>query len=272
MLLCYNKTQGVEGMFKRMTTSLTKPPLAVFFMKDSWIRAILYLFFIPLFLTIPLVIRASVNPGMPISRYEAMVDVISKDIIGTNAQIEAGTLTYQDTKSASFDYFTLYLGTQTISRESIGFVFRTHSFQMYVSGVIFSEMTYEAIGLSSFDFSDTSIQNVRLLASGIKQFYDQETTIIYMDIMLTYFLGVFDYVFYVFFSAFLMMIFFSRVQIPFRYRLKLSIYLTTIYVFASLVFTLFKSPQLEFFSVALISIYHIWAYRSMKIIKRGDTL
>lgn len=259
-------------MFKRMTTSLTRPPLAVFFMKDTWVRAILYLFFIPLFLTIPVILKTSINPGMPIQRYELMIEVLNKDIMGIDAKIENGVLTYEETTKTSFDYFTIYIGTQTSARDSIGFVFTEDKVQMMVSGVSFNEQTYLSLGLETYDFQDLSNENVRLLAASIKSFYDQEPTIIYMDVMLTYLLGVFDYVFYIFFSALLMMIFFSRVQLKFRYRVKLSIYLTTIYVFSTLIFTLFNVPQLEFISVALISIYHIWAYRSMKLIKKGDAL
>ena len=92
-------------MFKRLTTSLTKPPLAVFFMKDRWGRVILYLLLIPLFLVVPAWLQSIVNPGMRLDRYERLVEAIQEDLIMKNAEIVDGILTTDESTQANFDYF-----------------------------------------------------------------------------------------------------------------------------------------------------------------------
>ena len=268
-LLCYNKTQGVEVMFKRMTTSLTRPPLAVFFMKDTWGKAILYLFMIPLWITIPTLINLSINPGMNVSRYESMISAISQDLMIEDAVIEAGILSYETAAKTTFEYFAIYLGEQTLARETLNFVLSENRITLQASGIEIGYRTYESLGLLDFDFSNKEEANVRVLASVIKQMYDEQRNIHAMDFFLAYFLGLFDYVMIVLFMSFLMMVFTSSVQLPYMYRLKLSIYLSTIYIVSYLIFMLFKLPGLDFISIGLVSFYHIWAYRSMKVIPNG---
>jgi len=259
-------------MFKRMTTSLSKPPLAVFFMKDSWGRALLYLFFIPILLTIPLLIQSSIKPGMTLSRYENLVQVIQKDFTAQNTTIENGILTYETEKKAKFDHFTLYLGNTAMDQSSIAIRFETNDLVLYMNRLEFDRISYEDINLFDHDFSDSSLENSRKLASSIRLFYNEQDAFVIADVMLVYLFGLYDYIFYVLLMAIMMMIFVPRIQIPFRYRFKLSIYLSTVLIFLQLALSLFGLSQLGFLGVFALYFYHIWAYRSMKTIQKGDIL
>jgi hypothetical protein len=90
-----------------------------------------------------------------------------------------------------------------------------------------------------------------------------------MDVLLAYFTGLFDYLFYVLLLGLLGTLFIQRAPIPFKFRLKLSIYLTTIFVVIEFVLSLFNASQFGFISFLTAYMYHIWAYRSMKIIEVG---
>lgn len=256
-------------MFKRLTTSITKPPLAVFFMKDSWGKSILYLFFLPLFLIIPNIISLSVNPGMSLERYDLMVSAIHSNLWTEDAQIEDYELTNTETYQTSFDYFSIYIGDQPIAMDTVVFLFTDSSLILYMSNVEIDRISYETLGLSSFDFSVRSIDNARVLASYVRTFYDDQTSLIIFDLTLFYFVGLFDYLFYALFMVFFTMLFIQNIQLPVGYRIKLSIYLTSIYVISKLVFVLFGVPELEIVSLLLVSIYHMWAYRSMRMISKG---
>jgi hypothetical protein len=259
-------------MFKRMTTSLSKPPLAVFFMKDSWARALLYLFFIPLLLTIPLLIQSAIKPGMTISRYDNLVQSIQKDFTAANTTIQNGTLIYESETKAKFDHFTLYIGNIEMDQSSIAMRFETSDLVLYMNRVEIERMSYGDIQLLNHDFSDNSLENSRKLASSIRLFYNEQDAFIIADIMLVYLFGLYDYTFYVLLMAIMMMIFVPRIQIPFRYRFKLSIYLSTILIFLQLALSLFGLSQLDFLGVFALYFYHIWAYRSMKTVQKEDIL
>ena len=259
-------------MFKRMTTSLSKPPLAVFFMKDSWGRALLYLFFIPLLLTIPLVIQSAIQPGMTISRYDNLVQVIQKDFTAPNTTIQNGILTFETDKKAKFDHFTIYIGNLEMDQSSIAIKFEASDLVLYMNRVEMDRISYEEINLLEHDFSDNSLENSKKLASSIRLFYNEQDALMMADIMLVYLFGLYDYTFYVLLMALMMMIFVPRIQIPFRHRFKLSIYLSTILIFLQLALSLFGLSQLDFLGVFVLYFYHIWAYRSMKTIQKGDIL
>ncbi|MDO9628320.1 MAG: DUF1189 family protein [Acholeplasmataceae bacterium] len=259
-------------MFKRMTTSLSKPPLAVFFMKDSWGRALLYLFFLPLLLIIPILGKSAINPGMSIERYDTLIQSIQKNFTVQNTTIIDGVLSYEGSAKAKFDHFSLYIGNQEMERSTIALIFEETELVLYMNKIEFERVNYEEINLMNHDFSDNSLANSRKLASSIKIFYDEQDIFLTTDVMLTYLFGLYDYTFYVLLMAIMMMLFVPNVQIPFRYRLKLSIYLSTIYIFIVFVLLLFGQKQLEFLSVFALYFYHIWAYRSMKTIQKGAIL
>jgi hypothetical protein len=268
-LLCYNKTQGVEGMFKRLTTSLTKPPLAVFFMKDKWPRVILYLLLIPMFLMIPSWMKSLISPGMSLDRYERMVNAISQDFVLEDTAITDGMLITDVQATATFDYFNIIIGDYTLEQDKIQFVFLPQDLALYVANMEISRTSYATLGLDNHDFSDGSVSNVRRLASAIKLFHDDIGLFSTAEIFVAYFTGLFDYIFYALLMTLFMMVFTRQLPLPFGMRLKLSIYLSTLYVFVELLAILFGVVWIEYLIIPLLYIWHFWAYRSIKIVDRG---
>ena len=259
-------------MFKRLTTSLTKPPLAVFFMKDGWGRVILYLLLIPLFLVVPAWLSQMINPGMRLDRYERLVEAIQKDLILSNAEIVDGILTTEDNAKAPFDYFQLVLGDYVPVQDKIQFVFLPQDLAVYIADVEIARTRYDEIGLTQYDFKNNSAENVRLLASSIRTVYDDTTLFKTSELFLAYFGGLFDFIFYALLMALFMMLFTRQLPIPFFPRLKLSVYLSTVFVVVELAAILFNSGFISYLTIPVLYIWHFWAYRSIKIIDQGLTI
>lgn len=255
-------------MFKRLTTSLTRPPQAVFFIKDSWGKTLLYFFLIPMLLMIPIWLSVTINPGMSVDRYEILVSSIKRDFVLEGTAIENGILNNPQSVTTTFDYFTLGMGDITSSSQQILFYFDDTELTLKVANITFDGVPYTDLNLENYDFSDNSNTNVRRLAGAIKEYYDAVDVFDTSEIFIVYLSALIDYALLVLLMAFLM-IFLSR-TLPFTFsqRLKLSVYLSTIWIFMQLVIILFDEPILDFIAVGVLYFYHFWAYRSIKWIER----
>jgi len=256
-------------MFKRLKTSISNPPQVIYFMKDSWWRVILYLLLVPILLTLPLIIRSTITDEMTSSRYALIVDTIQSDFRTSEATIVDGVFTTNASINAKFEYFNLIIGDRDYDPSSVNIVFGESDLIMYISNVEFNRKSYEELNLSNHDFSSIDINEIKELAFAIRLFFEGQSVISMMDVLLTYFTGLFDYLFYILLLGLLGTLFIQRAPIPFKFRLKLSIYLTTVFVVVEFVLALFSAPQLGFISFLIAYIYHMWAYRTMQIIEVG---
>jgi hypothetical protein len=256
-------------MFKRLKTSISNPPQIINYMKDSWWRVILYLLLVPILLTIPLIVRSFVTDEMTSNRYALIVDTISSDFRSNDAQIIDGVFTSTSKVTAKFEYFNFIIGDADYDPSSVNIVFGESDLIMYISSVEIDRRSYEDLNLSNHDFSSIDINEIKELAFSIRLFFEGQSVISMMDVLLTYFTGLFDYIFYVLLLGLLGTLFIQRAPIPFKFRLKLSIYLTTVFVVIEFILALFYATNLGFISFLTAYIYHMWAYRSMKVIEIG---
>lgn len=256
-------------MFKKFTTSLSKPPLTIFFMKDSWFKVILYVMFITFLVVIPGFIKVAVNPEMDIVRYQEMRTLIKDDFIIENAEIVDGTLTYESTDSFQFSYFSVYLGDQVESKSTVNFVFEERSLALYMRDVELDRLTYEALNLENHDFGSTDREDITRLSVALKMMYERQTTIMVAEVFAVYLLTLADYIFVALLMAMLMAMFMSRIPMPFSLRFKLSLYVSTVYAVIQLILVLFNAAYLNVFGMVVVYIYHSWTYRSIKIIPKG---
>jgi uncharacterized protein DUF1189 len=256
-------------MIKKFMTSLSKPPLTIFFIKDSWFKVIFYVFFVSFLVVIPTIIKSTINPTMDMIRYQDMQNSLKSDFIIENAQIVDGTLTYEAPGSFSFAYFNVYLGDNELSNNSVNFVFEENDLVIYVVDIEIDRQNYQSLNMDNYDFSSTDNQDVTRLSVAIKQMYEAQSFIMTAEIFATYFLTFFDYIFIALLMAVLMVFFINRIPMAFSLRLKLSLYLTTVYGVIQLILVLFDVSYLNFIALITVYIYHVWTYRSIKIIPKG---
>lgn len=256
-------------MIKKFMTSLSKPPLTIFFIRDSWFKVIFYVIFVTFLIVVPTIIKSTINPTMDLQRYQNMQSTLKSDFIIENAQIIDGTLSYEGSGSFSFDYFNVYLGGNEFSNNSVNFVFEENDLAIYVVDIEIDRQSYESLNLEDYDFSSTDDQDITKLSVALKQMYEQQSFIMTAEIFATYFLTLFDYVFIALLMALLMVFFINKIPMPFSLRFKLSLYLTTVYGVMQLILVLFSATYLNFISLIAVYIYHVWTYRSIKIIPKG---
>ncbi|MCD4826805.1 MAG: DUF1189 family protein [Acholeplasmataceae bacterium] len=256
-------------MFKKFTTSLSKPPLTIFFMRDSWFKIILYVIFVTFLMTTPTLIKTIINPTMDLNRYQEMQSTIKTDFIVQNAQITDGTLTFEAFDSFTFDYFNVYLGNHDLDSNSINFVFEESDLAIYVVDIEIDRQSYASLNLENYDFSSTDDNDIVKLSVAIKKMYEAQSFIWSTEVLATYFLSLFDYILISLLMATLMFFFVNRIPVPFGLRLKLSFYLTTVYGVIQLILVLFNATYLSFLALFVVYIYNIWTYKSIKIMPKG---
>ena len=256
-------------MFKRLTTSLTKPPRLIIYLKDSWKRAILYLFLLPLILVIPTIVEFIIQPGMSTSQYNALSTVIAEDFDIENSTITDGVFSTTITQTATFEYFQITTTKQTLNTYSMTFLLDEDALVLYVGLTEYRRMSYESLDLYNYTFDYSDPAQLNLFVSAIKTLYNSQSLTTYIYIFAAFIYALVDYIFIILLLT--VMDYFLIVNQPFSFKLrfKMSIYLTTIYMFSELVFQLFGIDSLNIISIMAAYFYHLWFYRSIKIIPKG---
>ncbi len=256
-------------MFKKFTTSLSKPPLTIFFMKDSWFRVIFYVIFVTFLIVLPSLIKVTINPSMEYQRYQTMQELIKSDFRVDNAEIKDGILTYEAFGETSFDYFSIYLGKNVLNSRTLNFVFEEENLVLYMVDVELDRLSYKTLNLENYDFSSTENADIVRLSVALKHAYEKQTFILIGEVFATYIITLLDYLFIALFMSVLMVFFVSQIPMPFMYRFKLSLYLSTIYAVLQLILILFNASGLNILGIMAVYFYHVWAFRSIKIIPKG---
>ena len=261
--------KGVEGMIKKFTTSISKPPLTIFFMKDSWFKVIFYVLFITFLVVIPAFIKIAIDPTMDYQRYQNMQNKLKTDFVIENAHIVDGVLTYESVKKINFEFYEVYLGTQNLASNKVNFVFEESHLVVYVTGIEMDRLDYVRLNLEEFDFSSTDGADLTRLSVALKTMYERQDFLFVAEVFAQYFIIIADYIFVALLMAVLMAVFVNRIPMPFSMRFKLSIYLSSIYAAIQLILVLFGASYLNIFGMMAVYFYHVWAYRTIKIIPKG---
>ncbi len=255
-------------MFKKIATSLSKPPLAIFFMKDSWSKIFLYIFVLPIFLVLPSVFSYVVNPNLDASSYEYLYDTIIEDFRFDDVTIDNYELTYAESKYVSLETFDLAIGVPNSSNR-LTFVFQTEGISVTYFDTEFDFQSYESLNLEAHDFSSTERLDVNQLTIAFEEVYTNQTFIFIAETLSQYLYFVSYFLMIILFMAFISPSFSPLMRMPFAMRFKMSTYISTIYVFTGLVLILTGLYQANTLGVILVYIYHLWVYRSIKVLPKG---
>ena len=219
---------------------------------------------------IPMFITILVDSNMSIDRYETMTQAIKEDFRVENASIVDGVLAYETPAKATFsDLFTLYLGDQELDNRTFNFVFEENRMIFYIAEIQIDQVSYSELNLLNHDFNSTDAEELRTINLALKTYIEQQSYITFVDFTVQYIFGLMDYLFIVLLMSLMMFIFVARVQIPYKLRFKLSVYLSTIWIFSEFTLSLFHMEELEFISMIFVYVYHILAYRTFKVINKA---
>jgi hypothetical protein len=255
-------------MFQRIRTSLTKPPLTIFYMKDSWSKVLRHLFLMPLIILLPLVLQYTVNQGMSPERFLRLQSALVNEFSEKEAMINEGVLIEEQSIIAYFDYFAIIMGNNEPQLSHIAIVFEDEHLAMYIYKTELTRMTYEHLNIGNFDFETATQADFTKLSSSIQSLIESQSVMLFIDSNLIYMTTLVDYTLIVLLMSLLMMIFVMNTPLTFKYRFKISVYLATVYLVVELILILFNLRELSFLSIFITYIYHLWAYRSMKIMPK----
>lgn len=255
-------------MLRRLMTSLSKPPLAIFFVKDKWTTVISYILLMTFIMIIPSIIYVSIDKEMPVYLYEEVYDQISTEFRFNDVTLANYQLNYTESKTVSFDIFDLVIGEPT-SNYRLSFVFQTNGIGIFFADQRVQYYTYQELNLESHDFSSQERADLSQLSIVVKDIYELQTFIFVADIIAQYVLYLTDFLIVILIMAVLSKLLSPYIVFPFKDRFKLSTYLSTIYVFANFILILLGLSALNYFSILFAYIYHHWAYRTIKIIPKG---
>jgi hypothetical protein len=257
-------------MFKKITTSLSKPPMVIFFMKDQWSSIIFYILLLPIFMVIPTIVTLLTQPVMSASLYQDVYDSIQEEFRFDDVTLENYELSYTEIKHVSVDTFDIGIGSYEDALV-MSFVFKSEGVGVYYVNQELNYYSYESLGFESHDFTSLESQDINALSLLIKDIYQEQTIFIVSEVILQYFVYVFDFLIVI-----LIMTVLSRllapptlINFPFAFRFKMSTYLSTIYIFSNFVLLLLGLYTLNFISMILVYVYHLWAYRAIKVLPKG---
>lgn len=256
-------------MLKRLTTSLTKPPRLIFFMKDSWKRIIFYIILLPLILVIPSAINFAINPDMSVDQYNALATVLKSDFNLEGETIVDGVFSTTFSQTAQYDYFQIATSDTALTPYTLTFVFAEEELELYMGTMLYESRTYTELGIENYTFDLQDSTNLNSLTTAIKTLYNTQHITIIVELFATYFIALVDFFMIVLLLALIDYFIIPNQPFPFKMRYKLSVYASTIYIFSELIFILIGLNQLSFLSIIITYFYHIWIYRSVKIIPKG---
>ncbi len=256
-------------MFTRLRTSLTKPPRLVIFMKDSWTRLIIYLLLLPLVLVVPGIIRYTIEPDMSADQYDAISDLLLSDFNLDGEMIVDGVFSTTISQTAAYDYLQISTSSAAITPYSITFLFTETDIELYMGSMLYESRTYTELGIENYTFDLQNRANLNTLTRAIEIVYNTQHFTIYIEIVSLYLIALFDFLMIVLLLAMIDYYIIPNQPFKFNLRFKLSIYASTIYVFSQLVLILIDLQALNIISIIVTYGYHIWIYRSIRIISKG---
>ena len=255
-------------MFRKIAISLTKPPLAIFFLKDAWSKIILYLIFLPFFMILPSIISLAIDPSMSADSYQEISNAMLSDFRFTDVTLENYQLTYSETSYVELDSFDISIGYIN-DIYNVTFVFETEGVAVYYLDQQLDFQTYEALDFESHDFTSTALSDISQISIVIKNLYEQQTVLFVSDMILQYFVYLIDFIFVILIMTFLSSLMSPMIKLPYKLRFKFSTYLSTIYIFSNFILILLGLYALNVISMVLVYVYHLWAYKKLTVIPKG---
>lgn len=256
-------------MIKRLTTSLTKPPQILFFVKDSWKRVMSYLFILSFILVIPSIVKFAIHPDMRVEQYEAIGNVLKSDFNIDGEMIVDGVFSTTLVETTTYNYFQFSTSKTALNPYTMTFLFEEDSLVLYVGSMPYTSETYVELGLENYVFDYDSQTELNRLTNAIGQLYNTQRFTTIIQLSAEYIISLLDFLLIILLLALIDGVLIPTQPFKFKTRFKLSIYASTIYIFTELIFILLGVPSLNIISIVVTYIYHIWLYRSIRIFPKG---
>lgn len=258
-------------MYQRFKNSLFNPKQVFLNVSDSFKRVIVYVLSMVLLMMIPVFLVGVFQPTL---FYPTSNDIY----YGFNNSFKDKGLAIVDGKFENkedrnilvvVDGYNFSVGEIKTAINGIRIIFEEETiavYQVLTLGYLheIDRFSYEQIGFSNFSFEEGQIESFAL---GIVNMLAENKGLILINIFEFFITYLVDYFVYALFFSVISM-FFYRLPLTFSTYFKISIYLLTGWAMLNLLLSLFNLGSLYFYTTFIAYIYHIIAFRSVKVIKK----
>lgn len=252
-------------MYQRFKRGLVKPSELALYLRDSSTWIVAYLFLLLVIMMLPFFVAEYSYSGMT-SREYRILDESIPTLISDNYKIENGKLIIplevrERDLFVTAGAYTIAINNAPTDIESTlsRFTFVDEGIRYSIFGREIGYFTYESVGLENYNFNDYSSINKQLLLNALNsillnhQFENKFSQTVFQALIL-----IFEYLFVVTMVALLF-----RSDIPYRFRFKMTVYASTIYVIFSV---LAQSFMVEFLMLVGFVLLLFYTFRAMSFI------
>lgn len=247
---------------------ISKPATAFLFIKNRGSKVFFYLLAMSLFLLLPTIIINFTQKELLTPDIEEVMSALYQD--DQSYSIIDGTLisNIDEPSYKTIGYYQYILGESEILLPGIIFNFQEQGIYVDIFANQYAYITYESLGITNIDFTNKT--DVFEISNKLVNYTNDRLifrlTTIFINYLSIFFETLITAVFFAFLSRF-----FAPVRIKFSLRFKTSVYLMTIYAAITLVSYLTSISVLSYLALIMTYVYHIIAYRSIKVIERKST-
>jgi hypothetical protein len=246
-------------MLKRLKASLSQPK-SLFTYKDDRKRIVfLYTIFVLVFAMIPYVIIEITQGTFDAQMTLAVKEAFQADVMQKNNEIVNGQLISEEPFDTVVD-FNVFTNDPTINTFYLVIFFSETHLQIKLGNEVVEEVSYMNV-LPNFDFRDDSIENTSLLMTTIKNFINDSTFVSVLMLGSVFFSLTLDYLIVTFLLVLLMQMNRQVSPLSFKTKYKIGLYMSTPYIFSTLILVLFGLGNFTFISLFIGYAYYVWAYR-----------
>lgn len=245
-------------MYSRFKRGLLIPSELPIFLKDTWVRLVTYFFLLVLISMLPFMIAEYPYQGMTSLEYRLIDSGIQTYLSGDYGIVDGKLgipfeLRDKDIYMTAGAYTIAINNTPSaIDNQVARLTFLSEGIRYSALGYEFAYYSYTELGLENYDFNDYSNDNKEKLLITLDAILRQnQFANKFSQTILQLSISAFEVIFIVSLTAL-----FFRKEVPYRYRFKMSLYATTIYVVCALFSILLALEILTIVGLILVMVYN----------------
>jgi len=245
-------------VLERLNYSISKPSMLGKFINDHFKIVWLYFFIVLVVSSIPLIIARSVQRDFTEGTHRAIHESL-RTVFRSDAQIIDGVLTTPNNTAmmVNIGFYTIYINPRQVNAQSFfRFVMHNDTLSLYALNFRVASDTLTNLGLQYYDFNDVSSQNMRRFSNAF------ESLSLVNSAGLITITVIYDLIVRVGQTLLLVLIAaaFNLRPIPFKYKFKMAMYASTIF----LIFTFFAMAFGQgFFTIVGILLMMIYLQKAL---------
>lgn len=252
-------------MYQRFKNSISNPKMVFFYVKDSFLRVLSYILMLTILLSLPFIITVFTNKDFLFPDKNDIVNGIENNFYGKGIKVIDNKLVL-DNQDGSYNFtvnnYTFVIGV--IPRDSQMYVVELGQSEVTLYTNVNGQIMMPIISTSyaeDYDFDDNAI----LLYNDLVKVLNENTTLVTFTVTSVIIGYLIEIIMFALIMASIAVIF-KKLPLPFKAHFKVAIYLLTPWVILNTILMLFNLSIFTFMSFVIIYVYHVIAYRSVRII------